>query len=255
MLVLLGIPTSGAPSAPFLESLAAVTIPAGLTGFERMIVPGNFVSAQRELIAERALARGAEVLLMCDDDMVLPENAFTELLAVLRNDSACGIAGALYYSRDGFRPMAVDDWSASNTTTASIPAFTTRPVRVAGIGFGCVAISCAALAQLRAPYFDTHVYVESDPPRVRVCNEDYLFCAKLGAAGYDVILHAGVRCGHYDRLSDRVLPLHWENESVTNERRIAVNQNGTPALVPYRDLAPRSERHDVANLTYVRPTP
>jgi GT2 family glycosyltransferase len=247
--VLLGIPTSGAPSAPFLESLAA----ANITSFERMIVPGNFISAQRELITERALAIGADVLVMCDDDMVIPPHAFAELLGVLRNDSACGIAGALYYSRDGFRPMAVDDWSAENTTTASVPAFASRPVRVAGIGFGCVAISCPALARMKPPYFDTHVYIESDPPRVRVCNEDYLFCAKLRAAGYDVVLHAGVRCGHYDRSSDRVFPLQWEDESTTNQRRVAVNQNGTSMLVPYREIAAAAERHDQASLTYVRP--
>lgn len=253
MKVLLGIPTSGAPSAPFLESLANVGTPHYVTAFERSIVQGNFVPAQRELIVEKALALGVDAIIMCDDDMVLPQDAFTNLLDIIRNDSACGLAGALYYSRDGFRPMVVDNWDPQNTTSASIPAFSSAPVRVGGVGFGCVAISASALRSLEPPYFDTHIYIERAASRVRVCNEDYLFCAKLRAAGYEVVLHPSVRCGHYDRASNVIRPLEWEPESATAHRRIAVTENGVPTLVQARDVAPQSERHEPARITYVRP--
>lgn len=254
MKLLLGIPTSGAPTQPFLESLAQLAIPGNVTSLEHYTVQGNFIPAQRELIVERALALGVDVLVMCDDDMVLPPNALQLLLSVFANDSACGLAGALYYSRDGFRPMVVDDWDAANTTSATIPAFDDRPVRVAGIGFGCVAVPTAAIRRLQPPYFQTHIYVERDPPRVRVCNEDYLFCNALRGLGYEVILHAGVRCGHYDRSSGTIFPTTWESAALTSQRRIAASVNGKPALVPFKDIASQKETHVEARVTYVRPS-
>ena len=254
MKILLGIPTSGSPTQPFLDSLAQLAIPADVTSLEHYTVQGNFVSAQRELIVERALEREADVLVMCDDDMVIPANALQLLLAVLANDSACGLVGALYYSRDGFRPMVVDDWDTGNTTSATVPAFDRQPVRVAGIGFGCVVIPTSAIRRLKAPYFATHVYVERNPPRVRVCNEDYLFCASLREQGYDVILHAGVRCGHYDRASGTILPTAWEAASITTQRRIAASVNGTPTLVPFDKIAAQEETHVPTRVTYVYPS-
>ena len=254
MKVLLGIPTSGAPAQPFLNSLASLEIPQSVSSLEHYTVQGNFIAAQRELIVERALECNADVLVMCDDDMILPKDALALLLTVLENDSACGLVGALYYSRDGFRPMAVDDWSAENTTSASIPAFDRAPVRVGGVGFGCVAIPSSALNRLTAPYFETHVYVERTPPRVRVCNEDYLFCAALRAEGYDVILHAGLRCGHYDRHSQRIFPLQWEDGQITAQRRIAAVVDGKPALIPFSEIAGGRETHRSARLTYISPT-
>lgn len=253
MRVLLGIPTSGAPTQPFLESLAGIALPPDVE-LQTITVTGNFISAQRELIVERALEMRADALLMCDDDMVLPPDAFKSLLGLLQNDTSCGLAGALYYSRDGFRPMVVDDWSSENTTTATIPAFDQAPVRVGGVGFGCVAISATALRLLSGPIFETQVYIERNPPRVRICNEDYLFCAKLRSIGYDVILHAGVRCGHYDRASGIVYPVAWEGAAATSQRRIAALVGGGPALVPFSPMEPRGERHVQAPLTYVYPT-
>src|SRR6185437_13820561 len=66
--LLLGIPTSGAPTQPFLESLAQLAIPGNVTSLEHYTVQGNFIPAQRELIVERALALGVDALVMCDDD-------------------------------------------------------------------------------------------------------------------------------------------------------------------------------------------
>lgn len=252
MKIFIGIPTSGAPTPPFLESLARLVIPAGAS-IEHYIVQGNYIPAQRELIAERAMSQHADILIMCDDDMVLPPHAMTSLTSILENDSACGIAGALYYSRDGFRPMTVDDWEPGNTTTAIIPAFDTKPVRVGGVGFGCVAIRMSLLTGMPRPWFPAHVYLEPAHARVRVCNEDYLFCAAVRSARYDVILHPGVRCGHYDRLTGQTVPATWEPAEVTSQRRVAVIENGVPALVPFRDLAARREQHEVARLTYIRP--
>lgn len=255
MKIALGIPTSGAPSQPFLESLTQLHIPTSVSSFERIVVSGNYVPAQRELIVRRALDAGAERLLMCDDDMILPPDALQKLAVVLDRDPECALAGALYYSRDGFRPMAVDDWDPENTTTAHVPAFTDQPVTVSGVGFGCVLVRLDALAAMEVPYFTSHVYIEADAARVRVCDEDYLMCARLRAMGHRIVLHAGLRCGHYDRHSGTTQPLVWEDASTTAVPRMAVLADGCTQLVPLAQAQAGRERHERVQITYVWPQP
>ena len=253
MNILLGIPTAGSPSEPFVRSLASIELPRAAAAFDRFIVQGNFVPAQRELIAERALESGADVLVMCDDDMVVPARAIADLCGVLETLPRCGLAGALYYSRDGFRPMTVDNWDPDDTTSATIPAFDDRtPVSVAGIGFGCVAIRVAALRDLTPPYFPAHVFIERKAGRVRVCDEDYFFCSMLHARGWDVVLHPGVRAGHFNRATGTVAPASWETPSESNRARMVVAENGQPRLVPVADNVARSdERHMRAAIDYL----
>ena len=251
MKLLLGIPSAGSPAALFSESLAQMKLPES-TQFERIVVTGNYVPAQRDLIIERALEIGADIAIMCDDDMVLPPSAFVDLCALLGDDERVALAGALYYSRDGFRPMAVDDWDENDTRTATIPAFDREPIEVDGVGFGCVAIRVAALRNLMPPYFAAHVFVERAAARVRVCNEDYLFCARLRRAGYRVLLDPSVRCGHYDRQSKSVAPVSWESPEVTRRRRMAALVDGKPSLVEAREAAySTAEAHVHAGLDYI----
>jgi GT2 family glycosyltransferase len=250
--LLLGVPSAGAPARPFLESVAQMSLPPSASVLERVLVTGNFVPAQRDLIVERALEQNADVLLMCDDDMVLARSAWVDLCAALENDPGAALAGALYYSRDSFRPMVVDRWDEKDTRTATIPAFDREPVAVDGVGFGCVAIRGRALRDLTPPYFPAHVFVERGAGRVRVCDEDYLFCARLRQAGYRVLLHAGVRCGHYDRQSATIAPQTWEPPEITRHERIAALVDGRPALVKAVPAAPSTtEIHVQANVNYV----
>ncbi len=254
MKLFLGIPTGGSPAAGFLESVARMEVPDGVRQVARLTCSGNFVPAQRELIAHRALAWGADILAMIDDDMILPSGALVELCATLIADPRCAMVGALYYSRDGFRPMAVDGWKSEATASGWIPAFDDRtPVCVDGVGFGCVAIRVASMATLPRPIFRTQVYVEEAAARVRICNEDYLFCASLRAIGYGILLHPGVRCGHYDRATGRTVPEEWPPPEVTNAKRMAVRlPDGTAELVPLEQrVATVRERHVTASLEYI----
>jgi hypothetical protein len=114
-------------------------------------------------------------------------------------------------------------------------------------------IRAAAVRAFSRPYFSTQIYVEYDPGRVRVCNEDYLFCKRLRDADYDVMLHPGVRCGHYDRGRDRVLPDTWETPDRSNRRRVLVQTGNSYELVPV-DEAPKpasGERQLRADVTYI----
>ncbi|HZY98887.1 MAG TPA: glycosyltransferase [Candidatus Baltobacteraceae bacterium] len=250
----LGIPTGGAPAQPFLESLLSLQLPVGAEAFERGIVTGNFVPAQRDVLVDRAMRWNADTIAMCDDDMILPPDAFAKLCNVLRADARIALAGALYYSRDGLRPMAVDGWEPSDTTQGWIPAFDDQtPVDVAGVGFGCIAIRASVFSEFTRPFFAAQIYVERNAGRVRVCNEDYLFCARLRAAGYRVVLHPGVRCGHYDRAKARVFPERWEDPQTSNRKRVLARIGERYALVPLED-APKTvarERQIAADVTYI----
>ncbi len=252
MKLLLGIPSAGTPAQPFIESLAGLDLPPSISQFERIVVSGNYIPAQRDLMVERALEAGADILMMCDDDMVLPPDAVSGLCAALDADPAAALAGALYYSRDGFRPMAVDGWNPDDTRTAIVPAFGRDPVAVDGVGFGCVAIRLSALRELMPPYFAAHVYIERAAARVRICDEDYLFCARLRSAGKRVLLVPSVRCGHYNRQLQRVMPDTWEPPERTTQERIATLVDGKPTLIPVRDVTQSTpETHVEARLTYV----
>jgi len=252
--ILLGIPSGGNPTKEFLSSLATLRLPERCTAFDRYTVSGNFVPAQREMIVRRALALTADAVLMIDDDMVVPPDALENLSATLEGDSGAAIAGALYYSRDGIRPMVADGWTSSDMTGASIPPFDDcTPTAVDAVGFGCVLIRISALKMLAPPFFGAQIYMETGAARARLCNEDYLLCERLRQSGYRVLLHPGVRCGHVDRESDRVIPLTWEPADVTNRRRMIVVEPGPRyAVVDYDPSLPRArERHLAAPLTYV----
>ncbi|HUA08799.1 MAG TPA: glycosyltransferase [Candidatus Acidoferrales bacterium] len=254
MKLLLGIPSAGAPARPFLDSLAHLQLPPAVERLERAVITGNYIPAQRDLIVERALECGADLLVMCDDDMVLPPGAIAGLCDALDADPRAAAAGALYYARDGFRPMAVDCWDSRDTRTAVVPGFAHDPVAVDGVGFGCVAIRTHVLRELMPPYFTAHIFIERSAGRVRVCDEDYLFCERLRGAGYRVLLVPSVRCGHYDRQSDSVVPREWETPEATALARMAViNENGHMLLVPAGQNTKEStpEAHVRAELSYV----
>jgi GT2 family glycosyltransferase len=252
--LLLGLPTSGIPSAPFLESLATIRVPARCTELERSVVSGNFIPAQRELIAEEALSGGYDLLAMIDDDIVVPADVLEKLCTALDEDPQTALVGALYYSRDGLRPMVVDAWEGSDTTGAIVPAFDDRStVVVDGVGFGCAVVRVAAMQTLERPFFSAHVFIEPKLRRVRITDEDYLFCERLRHAGYTVRLHGGVRCRHYDRATNRLIPERWEDAATTSRRRMYVRTPDGESLIDADPSLSRArEEHRAVTLDYLR---
>ncbi|HTD34631.1 MAG TPA: glycosyltransferase [Candidatus Elarobacter sp.] len=255
MKLLIGIPTGGQPARPFLDALAQLQLPQSITEADRLVWSGNAVAVQREMIARDAVARGADLLAMIDDDIVMPPDALTRLIAALDDDPHAALAGALYYSRDSARPMAVARWSSGDTTTAAIPAYGGERVSVVdGVGFGCVVVRVAVLRAMRTPYFTSHVFVDAASRTVRQCDEDYLFCERARAAGHRVLLHAGVRAEHYDRATKTTAPARWETDEETDRLRMIVLQDGVTKLVPFDERVPRdTERHEPFETTLLFP--
>ncbi|TAM76068.1 hypothetical protein EPN44_06460 [bacterium] len=251
MKIFIAVPSRGNPVPAFVESLKHLATDPTWE-MDHATVVGDFVPAQRELLARMALDAGSDLLVYLDDDMVLPPEALLELERAAAAPNV-GVVGALYYTRDGAKPLAVSRWSSQRTTSGSIPAFDHAPVAVDGVGFGCVAIPTAWLRRLEAPLFSAQIYLEPTARRVRLCNEDYLFCERVRNAGGAVMLHAGVRCGHYDRASQRLQPERWEPSEVTGiERMLVRRSDGSMALVPYDDSFPEAdERSERCSVEYL----
>lgn len=254
MRLLLGLPTAGSPTSPFIESLGTLRLPAGCIDFDRCVVSGNFIPAQRELIVEEALERRFDVLAMIDDDVAFPPDALKLLVAALDDDPKTALVGALYYSRDGLRPMAVDRWNGMDTTTAVIPAFDDRSARIVdGVGFGCVVVRVSAIAALERPFLTAHVILQRRERWVRIADEDYLFCERLRKEGFHVRLHGGVRCKHFDRESKRLLPERWEDPALTASPRMYVRTPQGERLIAVDEKLPRGrEEHLAVPLDYLR---
>jgi GT2 family glycosyltransferase len=251
--LLLGLPTAGSPTQPFLESLGKLHLPSGCDDFDRCLVTGNFIPAQRELIFEEALSRRVDFLAMIDDDIVLPSDALELLVAALQDDPQTALVGALYYSRDGLRPMAVAEWNGEDTTSALVPAFDDRSaVVVDGVGFGCTLLRMSALERMERPFLSAHVMIARKERLVRIADEDYLFCERLRRDGWLVRLHGGVRCMHYDRGTQRFSPERWEDLSVTARPRMYVRTPQGDALVEPNYSLPRNrEEHRAVTLEYL----
>jgi hypothetical protein len=251
--VLLGVASAGSPSAPFIEALAKLRLPASVAALERSVAVGNYIPAQRELIMNDAVDGGFDYLFFVDDDIVLPEDALERLIETAEGDPAAAVVGGLYYSRDSARPVAVAAWNSADTSTAHIPAFSATSTGIVdGVGFGCALLRIATAAQLQAPYFPAHVYIERAARRARQCDEDFLYCERVRRAGAVVRLDARVRCAHYDRASDSIAPVRWESDAETDRPRMIVAGPAGSKLIALDETAPRVvERHVRAEITYV----
>jgi len=251
--VLLGVASAGQPTKPFLDALGALRLPASVPSIERSVALGNFIPAQRELIALDAIDGGYDYLFFVDDDIVFPADALSLLIETAESDPTTAVVGALYYSRDSIRPMAVADWHSEDTTSAAVPAFNGNSADIVdGIGFGCALLRVSTLRQLTRPYFPAHVYIERATRTVRQCDEDYLYCERVRKAGWKVRLDARARCTHYDRGSDSVAPMRWEPDSETDHVRMLVSENGAPKLVPFNGSVPQAhEVHIPADVVYI----
>jgi hypothetical protein len=251
--VLLGVASGGSPTAPFVEALAALTLPESVTALERSVAFGNYIPAQREIIMLDALEGNFDYLFFVDDDIVLPPDALVRLIETAEADPETAVVGGLYYSRDAVRPIVVAGWDPDDTTTAFIPPYTSHTTdAVDGIGFGCALLRVAPARALDPPYFPAHVYIERRARVARQCDEDFRYCHRVRAAGHRVRLDARVRCGHYDRARNISYPERWEADEETGTARMIVAGERRPQLIPFATSAPRMrESHQGADLVYI----
>lgn len=171
------------------------------------------ISSGRCGIVREFLERGADWLLMLDDDMTFAPELLDQLLAVADPDERPIVGGLCF----GVRPMVdADGHDLFNARMAGpkeafptlygladdgqLVHYLTYPrdalVRVASTGAACLLIHRSVLADERwddghpFPWFRESVF------HGKHCSEDHYFCLKAGSLGFPVHVHTGIKLGH-----------------------------------------------------------
>jgi len=158
-------------------------------GVNFMIVKGEEAGEARNKIVKQTQEIGAKLLWMVDDDVLPPEYAVQKLLySMLGKKDVMASAGIVYtksgvpsplvFADDGEGPYF--DWKKGKAF--EVPGF---------ISTGCMLIKMEVFDKIPYPWFKTINY----PDRM---SEDVYFCRQVKNAGYKILGHGGVICGHYD---------------------------------------------------------
>lgn len=160
-------------------------------------VNGQIVDDARTAMAEEAVRRGVDYLLMVDADVVLPEHA----IATLVRDGLDVCMG--YYPRglrdDGMTNvirLGASDYrdSIPGSELAALREKGVDTLKVKGNGLGCALVRTGVFKRIGDPWFN---FV-----RRQQFSEDYWFCRQCTNAGIDLHVDTRVACGH---IHDRVL--------------------------------------------------
>jgi len=138
-------------------------------------------AAVRLALAPDVGSLAADAILWVDSDVVLPVDGITRLVAQ-QKDFITGI----YLQREPPHFPLVANFDEVRKTFSwfiEFPANVVAPID--GCGFGCVLTSLAMLRALPPPWFAFEQY-----------SEDFDFCLRARAAGYQLFVHTGVLCGH-----------------------------------------------------------
>lgn len=170
---------------------------------------------QRETLAEKALALGAEYMMCFDDDTVPPAHTIQSLWYVLSKNPNAAICGGIYCTKTEI-PMPLvfkelGDGPYWNWTLGDV-------FKCKGLGTGCMMIRLSVLKNIPKPWFkDTStcepgiIEKAEDGSPITVVGEsgtdDIYFCQKVSEAGYEILAHGGVLPMHIDQEGNQyVLP-------------------------------------------------
>ena len=131
-----------------------------------------------------------DVLLMLDDDMILPQDTFERLIKVLDNNPDAGVVGGLYWQRGGsYRPVIQKvvhkfdgyglEWYAPHEITGDV-------MEVGVIGGGCLLFPMRVIRELMPPVF----WIDG------IVGTDIHICARINQAGYKAYCDTGLELGH-----------------------------------------------------------
>lgn len=142
----------------------------------------------RGQIAKAAIDSEADAVFWCDSDIVLPTHAITQLA-----NSGLDLLTGIYFQKAGDHwPLIArfDDQSGHFSWMVSWPENVCAPID--GCGFGCVLTSTKMLRAIQKadpekenPWFEYSKF-----------SEDFDFCLRAKAAGFQLYVDTGVLCGH-----------------------------------------------------------
>lgn len=153
-----------------------------------MVVQVGFIDEARNALVREMLAHpsGYTHLFFLDSDILLPPDALVRLLA-----GNLPIVSGLYRGRrPPHRPVAYV--RAPRGGYVPIPVRGGARRRVDAVGAGCLLIRREVLESVAEPWFATRYR------RQTFVSEDFTFCEKARAKGFEIHVDARVRCVHLE---------------------------------------------------------
>jgi len=194
--LLVGIPACGRDTTVrWSINLASQIYPLSMS-FNYLKVQGAEAGDARNRIADFVKESKAKLLWMVDDDVLPPQYAVQKLLhAMIAKPKVLACAGIVYTKTPIPEPLvfahdgagAYRNWKQGEIF--EVPGF---------ISTGCMLVKAEAFEKLEYPWFKTTDYPDK-------MTEDAYFCLKARDAGYKILAHGGVLCGHYDFRTKKVI--------------------------------------------------
>jgi hypothetical protein len=211
--MVIGVPICGRATSPLWGvALATQAYPLNTT-VNYVVVQRKEVGEARNQIVEWALEHNATYVMFIDDDVIIPPFAAQRLGRALDftskdlyPDSTTAVCCGVYCSKEELSTPVV---YRKNGSGASWDWKVGEIFEVESAGTGCMMIRTEVFKELEKPYFKTvEAYVKvGDGIGVQMMTDDIYFCSKVKAAGFTIIAHGGVLCGHYDVKKDKIFEL------------------------------------------------
>jgi predicted O-methyltransferase YrrM len=228
---------SGRGIAPveMIPNMMMQTWPANTT-FNIQRIYGKDVDAGRINAAKNAVQLRSKFLWFVDDDTVPPPDAGRHLIYLLeQNGPPHGkvmAAAAVYTTRSSppeplvFREQGAGpdwDWKVGEV------------LKRWGAGTGCMVINTEVFQHLPEPWFKT-ISESSDR-----WSDDLYFCDLLAQAGFELMVHGGILCHHYDYEKGTIYQLPRNSYPF----RHRINEPREPQLSPAPSLSDGTNMHQL----------
>lgn len=182
--ILICVPCMDMVAAGFAQSLAMLQ----KAGHETAISfeCGSLIYDARNKLAKTALTMEADYTMWFDSDMLFQPDTMLKLLAHAED---AGIVSGLYFRRSPpYTPVAFKTCDCENRewTDQTLP---TEPIKVEGVGFGCVLVKNEVLFDVAAQFSTWFTPING-------FGEDLSFCWRARQCGYEILLDPQVKCGH-----------------------------------------------------------
>lgn len=191
--VLVVMPTRGYAYVPSLLRALAL---ARQFQHELVLEIGHPIELVRTRLAARFLESNADHLLTIDDDIIAPDGAAEQLLAlgaaVATAPYPIGLDGQLVAS---VKAIGSEEWLKA-------PRRQVFPVRHTGLGF--TLIRRDVFAQIRKPWFQ---FGAADGGRM--VGEDTWFCNGVTQAGLEIVCDGALGCSHFKDGMDLMKLVRW----------------------------------------------
>ena len=200
------VSATGVSTVHWGVNMAAQTFPMNMA-HDYSVVVGQEVGHGRNAISAYSIER-SKLLWFIDDDVLPPNYALQRLWHALQKEPNAAICAGIYFSKsDTPTPVVFKD-------NGSGPYMDYKPGEVfevpGFIGTGCMLIRTEIFKKIEEPWFQTIHF----PDKI---TDDAYFCRKVKAAGYKILGHGGVLCGHYDQRTGKTV---WPSETSNFESRV-----------------------------------